>query len=120
MTCHPNPTEYIYIYIYIYCYAAMGPVVFMGAVRSRQVHQFMQSTDIGFHPQIQCLRRIQFFQKKKKMGLRTAMFELIIFFFLHKRKQYNLGKSQERKKSFSISEEPPLKYPYLGLSPHKI
>ena len=37
----------ISIYLSIYCYAAMCPVGLQGAVRSRQVHQLKQGTNVG-------------------------------------------------------------------------
>ena len=38
---------YTYICIFPYCYAAMCPVGLPGAVRSCQVHQLTQGTDVG-------------------------------------------------------------------------
>ena len=37
----------MYIYIYIYCYAAMCPLGLQGGLRSRQIHQLTQVTDVG-------------------------------------------------------------------------
>ena len=35
------------VYVCVYCYAAICPAGSQGIVRSRQVHQFKQGTDIG-------------------------------------------------------------------------
>ena len=75
-----------------------------------------------FPAQIQGLRQIQFFHNKNRTPNCCIWVNKINnnILLLHKRKkQNNSGKSGARK-SFCISEVPPLKYPYPGLSLHKI